>query len=159
MQHSSHALAPAMAARHICATGDWRVSNLALQKILYLAQMVYLGRMNGQRLIGGSFEAWDYGPVQPELYHRLRAFGTKPIPDIFFEAQALGPGDRRDTLDEACERLLKRSPGELVRDTHWEHGAWAKNYVPGVRGIIIPDQDIVEEYRKRVGDTDNRRVA
>jgi uncharacterized phage-associated protein len=32
------------AARYICARGDWRVTNLALQKILYLAHMVHLGR-------------------------------------------------------------------------------------------------------------------
>ena len=49
------------AARYICARGDWRVTNLALQKILYLAHMVHLGR-TGRALIDGEFEAWDYGP-------------------------------------------------------------------------------------------------
>ncbi|WP_410207286.1 Panacea domain-containing protein [Bradyrhizobium japonicum] len=57
-------IASSSAARHICARGNWGVTNLALQKILYMAQMVHLGR-TGQRLVDAEFQAWDYGPVEP----------------------------------------------------------------------------------------------
>jgi uncharacterized phage-associated protein len=136
------------AARYICASGGWRVTNLALQKILYLAHMVHLGR-TGQRLIDGEFEAWDYGPVNPNLYRDVRMFGDKPIQNVFFGAPRIFGTTEEETLRDACEHLLAKSPSELVAMTHRQNGAWAKNYVPGIRSIVIPDTDIIAEYNIR----------
>lgn len=137
------------AAKFVCRRGSWHVTNLALQKILYLAHMVHMGRTRS-RLIGAHFEAWDFGPVEPYLYRKVRAFGAKPIPNIFYNSRELDGTPEGDTLAEACENLLSKSPGELVSNTHWEHGAWARNYVPGARGVIIPDGHIIEEYDRRM---------
>lgn len=138
-------------AKYICEKGRWRLSNLQLQKIIYMAQMVYMGQNAGRRLVDADFEAWDYGPVEPTLYRRVRMFGSSPIGDVFYEALPFNEKDpRRSVLDEVCEELVKLRPGELVDITHWPEGAWAKNYVPGARGIQIPDTDIFEEYNKRV---------
>jgi uncharacterized phage-associated protein len=133
------------AARYVCANGNWGVTNLALQKILYIAHMVHLGR-TGQRLIDGEFEAWDYGPVNAKLYRDVRMFGDKPIQNVFFGAPTIFGTPEEETLRDACEHLLSKSPGELVAMTHRQNGAWAKNYVPGIRSILIPDADIVAEY-------------
>lgn len=137
------------AARLVCERGSWRVTNFALQKILYVAQMIHLGR-TGERLINTSFEAWEYGPVSPELYRKVRAFGDKPVQDIFHSARPLSE-ENTAALNEACDHLLSKRPGELVAFTHWQRGAWAKNYIPGARGIPIPDADIISEYRARTG--------
>lgn len=135
------------AASFVCEKSGWKVSNLALQKILYIAHMVHLGR-TGDPLVASPFEAWDYGPVAPRLYHRVKAFGSKPIPDIF-DGEEPRDGPERETLEEACSYLLDKKPAELIAITHWEGGAWAKHYIPGVKGIVIPDEDIREEYRAR----------
>jgi uncharacterized phage-associated protein len=136
------------AARYICERGNWAVTNLALQKILYLAHMVHLGRTESG-LINSGFEAWDYGPVNPELYRAVRMFGDRPIQDIFFSPPILTSSVEQGTLAEACDLLLSKKPSELVAMTHWQNGAWAKNYVPGFRSIPIPDTDIIAEYRAR----------
>lgn len=136
------------AARYICASSDWGVTNLALQKILYLAHMVHMGR-SGQRLVDGEFEAWDYGPVMPDLYRTVKMFGDKPIQEVFFGAPRIFGTPEEETLRDACEHLLTRSPSELVAMTHRQNGAWAKNYVPGLKSIPIPDRDIIDEYRLR----------
>lgn len=143
-------IASSSAARHICARGNWGVTNLALQKILYMAHMVHLGR-TGQRLVNAEFQAWDYGPVEPALYRQVRNFGNKPIQDVFFWAAPIIGTQEEATLNEACNFLLQKTPGELVAMTHWQNGAWARRYVPGSRGIPIPDADIIAEYRARVG--------
>lgn len=141
------------AARRICARGNWRVTNLALQKILYLIHMVRLGRTRGRPLVNSTFEAWDYGPVVPDLYHRAKIFGDQAIQDIFVRAPDI-PGDQESAaIDEGCDWLLGKKPAELVAMTHWKDGAWAKNYVAGVRGIAIPSTDILAEYNARVGIT------
>lgn len=137
------------AAKRVCERGSWQVTNLALQKILYMAQMVHLGRTN-ERLLAGTFEAWDYGPVLPVVYQRVKLFGDKPIQDVFFSARPISDAGRSAVLEEACQHLLSKRPGELVAMTHWTHGAWAKNYVAGARGIVIPDADIIDEYNARV---------
>lgn len=137
------------AARRICDRGEWAVTNLQLQKILYMAHMVYLGR-TGEPLVGSTFEAWDYGPVAPDLYRRVKMFGAGPIQDIFFGADDIDGTPEGDVVDEACENLLQRRPGELVEMTHWREGAWARNYVPGAMSIPIPDADIADEYRARI---------
>jgi uncharacterized phage-associated protein len=135
----------------ICERSDWRISNLQLQKILYMAQMYYMGLNNGRRLVDARFEAWDYGPVVPELYHKVKIFGSDPVGDVFYEARVFRPDDdRKIALDEVCDDLLKKRPGELVDLTHWEHGAWARHYIPGMKGITIPDTDIYREYNERV---------
>lgn len=137
-------------ARYICDKGSWRVTNLQLQKIIYMAQMFHLGK-DGSRLVDAGFEAWDFGPVVPELYRRVRMYGSAPIQDVFYNARVFNDTDTRaQTLEEVCSALLPKRPGELVDITHWEKGAWAKNYVPGIKGIRIPDEDIVWEYNNRL---------
>lgn len=137
------------AAQFICARGGWSVTNLALQKILYMAQMVHLGR-TGRRLVDADFQAWDYGPVDPALYQKVRMFGDRPIQDIFFAAPVLQGYSEHAILSEACDFLVSKKPSELVAMTHWEKGAWAKHYVPGARSIVIPDTDIAAEYHERI---------
>ena len=65
-----------VAAKTLGIECGWCVSNLKMQKILYLAHLDYMGK-NNERLVESSFEAWDYGPVQPELYHKLKRFGAR----------------------------------------------------------------------------------
>ena len=138
------------AARKICEHGSWKTTNLGLQKILYLAQMLFMGENNGARLADTDFEAWDYGPVSPEVYQRVRIFGANPIhQDIFFNEPRPNDGLREAYLHNVCTYLTGKKPGELVSITHWKNGAWAKNYKPGTHGIVIPDKDILDEYRCR----------
>lgn len=138
------------AARRMCERSDWTVTNLELQKMLYLAQMMFMGKHDGERLLNGTFEAWDYGPVLPVLYSQVKSFGSGPIKDVFFGVSEVKDEDRAKMLDEAYDQLSKKTAGQLVSITHWKNGAWAKHYVPGAMGVKIPDPDILQEYRDRM---------
>ncbi|WP_082663378.1 type II toxin-antitoxin system antitoxin SocA domain-containing protein [Sinorhizobium sp. Sb3] len=136
--------------KYICERADWEITNLQLQKILYLCQMFYMGRNHGQRLFDGHFEAWDYGPVEPNLYHRVKIFGSDDVEDVFHRARTFRRDDpRRKVMDDVCDKFLKFSAGDLVEITHWDEGAWAEHYTPGARGVRIPDEDIWAEYDRR----------
>ena len=138
------------AARYVCDRSDWRISNLPLQKILYLAQVEYAGSHNGERLIDTPFEAWDYGPVAPNLYYKIKMFGSESISDVFYDALRLRDNsERKRVLDIVCDKYLNIKPGKLVNITHWTRGAWAKRYEQGQRNIPISDNDIIEEFRNR----------
>lgn len=133
----------------MCDSSGWDVSPLALQKMLYLAQMQHLGETGGDPLFYDEFEAWDYGPVIPSLYHDLKMFGRKPVKDVFLGARNLdGTREARD-IDYVARSLKGIKPGALVDFTHHKNGAWAKNYMPGVKGRVIPNWDILDEYAWR----------
>lgn len=65
-------------AKKICEAGNWEITNLQLQKMLYIAQVFHLGQYK-HHLFRAKFEAWDYGPVAPMVYHEFKIFGNKPI--------------------------------------------------------------------------------
>ena len=136
------------AAKRICERSGWSLSNLGLQKLLYIIHMSYLGN-HDEPLIRGHFEAWDYGPVQPDLYHKAKIFGSSPVGNIFHSDEELGDCAEASMIDDAVAQLSNATPGRLVAITHWEGGAWHKNYVHGGRGSVIPNEDILQEYRDR----------
>lgn len=146
------AISALSAAKRVCELRDWNVTNLEIHKILYLTHMTMLGRSKGQQeLVYDHFEAWDYGPVVPTLYHRLKAFGNHPVQNVF-RAFPDEKGTPESMMIEEVERRMRhKTPGELISMTHYEDGAWAKNYRPGERNVIISNADILAEYELRVG--------
>lgn len=141
----------AMAAgKRLAERSGWKLSNLELQKIMYLAHMFHMGRHDGKPLIGGSFEAWDYGPVHPGLYNHVKIFGADPVGNIFRSVPSIpNHSDEARSLDDALHHLKGLSPAKLVAITHAPNGAWNKNYIPGARGVTIPNADILKEYEDR----------
>ena len=57
---------------------DDQMTNLKLNKLLYYAQGAYLAR-TGKPLFENRIEAWDLGPVVPEVYHKYKVCGKNPI--------------------------------------------------------------------------------
>lgn len=143
------AISSLSAAKKLCELSGWRLSNLAVQKILYVAHMVHLGK-HGFPLVTEYFEAWDYGPVLPKVYRRAKPFGAGHVKNVFRGIHDAEDGTESAILTEAAQKLSNSRPGDLVAMTHWEKGAWAKYYSPGVKGIIIPNDDILAEYGNRV---------
>ena len=135
------------AAKRLCETSGWSLTHLEIQKMAYLAHMFYMGQ-RGEPLIIGRFEAWAYGPVHPVLYHALKRHGSSVIgPESLSQWESVPDGHPgAPYLDAAVEQLPRNN---LVGITHWEHGAWNKNYRPLVRSIEIPNRDVLEEYEKR----------
>ena len=70
------------AAKHLGKQTGWSIWNLDMQKILYIAHRYHLFKYD-EPLVDGLFEAWNYGPVHPELYHYAKAFGANPVKNIF----------------------------------------------------------------------------
>jgi len=136
------------AARTIADLLEFETSNLRLQKLLYLSHMFHLGT-TGKPLIDGRFEAWDLGPVEPDIYHLLKAYGADNIKDIFpCESFAEGSPEGKSVSD-VVSAFRDKTSWQLVGLTHEDGGAWAKNYRPGVYGVRIPESDIQQEYRDR----------
>ena len=122
---------------------------MQIQKILYLAHMFHLGldEDNPQPLIKEEFQAWDFGPVEPNLYRHVKSFGSSDIPAAAFYLNRSIPTDTTEyaMLKETYKKVKDKSALELVRITHWSQGAWAAVYVRGARHIKIPNKMILDE--------------
>lgn len=55
------------------------ITPMKLIKLVYIAYGWYLAFYN-KRLFRERFEAWDYGPVCPPIYHEFKRFGRNSIP-------------------------------------------------------------------------------
>lgn len=109
------------------------ITNLALQKLLYFAHGLFLVSYK-RPLVGGYFEAWQYGPVHPLVYQSFKAAGDQPIsfratgrdPLHGTELPLVTPVD--DDVNEIVERVRFMfgtiSPGRLVEISHAKGAPW-----------------------------------
>lgn len=59
------------------------ISNLKLQKLLYLIQANFLAfTKEHQKCFPEKIEAWDFGPVVPSVYREFKKHGGNPIPTV-----------------------------------------------------------------------------
>lgn len=121
------------------------LTNLQIQKILYLAQMFHLGE-TGSPIFNDDFQAWKLGPVVPSVYGKAKIYGNKPVVSLFTNSR-LPEGSGKAVLERAYAELPK-SAARLVAITHWDGGAWAKHYNDGF-GSTIPKEEILVEYHAR----------
>ena len=139
------------AGKALCKMSNWSMTSLQLQKVLYYAHMFYLGASKGKSLLKEDFQAWEYGPVLPSLYHHVKRFGNKPIREYAFFWQNDIPEDSAEykCLLEMYLATKEISSSKMVRISHWEEGAWYETYKPGERDVVIPREAILKEYRAR----------
>lgn len=141
------------AAKTMAKVLNWNVTNLELQKMLYIAHLFFFGR-TGRPLIQEDFEAWDYGPVLPSLYRELKFFGSDTIMNIFPAGELDENSDEFAILKETASHLKNFTAGQLVNITHHPDGAWYQHYKPNIRNIIIDQKSIKKEYEKLYKNSD-----
>ena len=147
MSYSSYTVA-----KTVCSLSRGKVTNIQLQKLLYLMHMYYLGQ-TGKPLVDETFEAWEYGPVLPSVYDRVFVFGADPIEyDMFYKHEVIPKEDKKayEIINYFLSKLLCKKPSYLVALTHHKGGAWKKFYRKKVKNIKLPNKDIKIEYENIV---------
>ncbi len=137
-----------------------KISNLALQKLLYFAHGIFLLRTR-RPLVSGYFEAWQYGPVHPSVYRAFKGAGSDAI-EIRAVAKDPLTGKPRDLplpTDEDVKELLaevvwrygKLSPARLVDLSHAKGSPWDvivdKSRTDVAFGMRIPDTVILDRFQ------------
>jgi uncharacterized phage-associated protein len=95
------------------------LTNLKLQKLLYYTQVLSLKR-TGELLFNDKMEAWDYGPVVPEIYHQYKSFGRDVLdtdsPNLMFK-----PLDKKMIIDDVIKDKGRFTGIALMEMTHQEN--------------------------------------
>ena len=120
------------------------ITNLALNKLVYFAQVEALKRY-GQPLFADGIEAWEYGPVEPNVYRTFKHYGRKPIqaPSNLDYVKYIACSDVTELLDDVVSKFGRLTAYDLVSLTHRSGSAWAKTYVFGLNNVIT-NKDIME---------------
>ncbi|WP_308511034.1 type II toxin-antitoxin system antitoxin SocA domain-containing protein [uncultured Treponema sp.] len=112
------------------------ITNLKLQKLLYYAQAWYMVNNNATPLFNDEIQSWQFGPVVPSVYNRMKVFKYKPISlelkEKDFETMNK---NQKDFIEDFCNYFLHFSATELVSMTHNET-PWVDAFKKGSRTKI-----------------------
>lgn len=142
-----------------CNKNKYEISNLKLQKLLYFIQADYLSDREGFPCFREEIQAWNFGPVVPEVYYEFKSYGGGYIPyiDTYLYIDYKNIGFHRRKFDETviCEEDRKHinniidglspySTTTLLKLT-LNQSPWMKAYCRG-EGTVIKREDIKEFF-------------
>lgn len=142
------------------------LTQMQLQKLSYIAHG-WNWAINGSPLISEKIEAWDYGPVYPELYQHTRYFGKSPV------SRLIAPGDddasrfflsppelrqtpyhadlndrERQVVHHVWNRYGHLSAMRLSELTHQRGTPWFNAYTNRGRNASIDERQVREHYEQ-----------
>lgn len=139
-----------------------KITNLALQKLLYFAHGWFYA-MYEQPLIKNKFEAWQHGPVQRIIYDQFKSYKDQPIGDVRatyidpangeakYKRPELEP-EHADLIRIVLEKYARYTAGQLVSLTHVEDGPWEYVWQQAEEvvfpGMKIPDALILDHFKR-----------
>ncbi len=97
---------------------------MQLMKLVYIAHGWSLG-LRGIDLFRNRIEAWQYGPVMPDLYHATKQFGRNPIP-LHMVGEGPPPVSMEDVdfLTDVFDKYGHLSGPQLSYLTHQSGTPW-----------------------------------
>lgn len=110
-----------------CTVDGIPISNLQLQKILYYIQKEFL-EIYRAVAFSEKIEAWQFGPVVPNIYRLYCGFGAMPITMRYNVNLS---SEHRTLIDALVEKKRVLNPWDMVADTHKQGKAWAEIYNNG----------------------------
>jgi uncharacterized phage-associated protein len=122
------------------------VDNLKLQKLLYYGQAVHLVLNNKTPLFWEDIEAWDYGPVVPQVYKEYRWHGLEILPPPKNNNSLKLTAVEIMSVDMVLDYYGDMSGVALISQTHQET-PWLQTYRPGWPSAVIPN-DLIYDFFK-----------
>jgi uncharacterized phage-associated protein len=120
----------------LAARDGKKIDPLQMQKLLYLAEGWSLA-VNGTSLFSENIEAWDNGPVVPDIYFALRGYGARPIVtklvDLddsgeLVEASGSFTANEQAVIETVWSSYQNWTGPQLIRLTHEERSPWHTAY-------------------------------
>lgn len=119
-----------------CTKEDEPISNLQLQKILYYIQKAFL--QAGKIAFCDDIEAWQFGPVVPEVYYHFCGYGAMPICAEYEDINIFD-----SDVDSMVEEKRKLNPWDMVKETHQAGGAWDQTYRQGSGSYQVIPKELI----------------
>jgi uncharacterized phage-associated protein len=144
------------------ATDSKPITPMKLQKLIYFAHGWHLGLFAGEPLVDELFEAWEYGPVAPSIYHEFKRYGGAPIEGLATKIDFSSMNIDTPTLEmnDGAIRLLNKiwevygvkTALVLSNLTHLAGSPWEqiRRANPSIKNADIPNQLIEADFKARI---------
>ena len=159
MSHSAVDVAYKML--HIAQTQGIELSNLQVQKLVYIAHGYLLGWI-GKPLISDTVQAWKYGPVIEEVYAEFKKYGSNKIPISSMkeeQVQSFFNKEEGECLSGVLSLYGKKDAMDLINITHQQSTPWDDiwNKQGGKNQYFaeIPNRLIKQHYEKVIANPAN----
>ena len=137
-------------ANHFIEYSGYTKTSLQIQNLTYVAHGYMLG-IHGKRLVFDQAEAWNHGPVFPNIFHEFKEWGLAPIRAIRYGPEPFTEQER-DVLDNVyayygqfCGSFIY----DMAQDNSDNLAPWQRCYVSKTKYACIPDS-VTEAYYQRL---------
>jgi uncharacterized phage-associated protein len=112
------------------------ITPFQLQRVLFCIEIEHI-RRHGTPVFFNPIEAWDNGPIVPEVWWQYAHFGTMPI------TIAIGKGRLDPSLDEQLIAWVVDEKAEmhyldLMKEVCSAGGSWERRHYVGKHCLILP---------------------
>jgi uncharacterized phage-associated protein/DNA-binding Xre family transcriptional regulator len=94
---------------------NFDISNLKINKLLFFIDRDLFDKL-GFRYFNFTLQAWEHGPVYPDLYHRYKGFGRDSIKESILQITL--PESIKKIIDKCLNKFINLSAKELELETH-----------------------------------------
>ena len=128
------------------------LTNMQVQKLVFLANGYCLA-LTGSPLYYHNTQAWQWGPVIPQLYKALQKYGNGSVTEDLAAPDDIAPddADALAIIRGAWSGYGNRSAFELSSLTHKPGSPWRQTWEKDQFGII-PTDTIAAYYRNLLGE-------
>ena len=148
-----HAIGVANAVLQSAEEQGFSVTPMQLQKLVYFCNGWNL-ELRNEPLVSDNFEAWQYGPVHPSIYHEFKTYGQEAIrsgSNLGFggdPVQANLSSAEASLIDEVVRIYGGLSGPQMSNLTHRSGTPWSETWNNGLgKGNSIPSLRIADEFR------------
>lgn len=127
------------------------MTNMQLQKLVYIAHGVHLAREN-ETLLDEEVNAWKHGPVIPDVYYAFKQYLNTNI-DLDKEVKNQGELNAKEleSIQFTYDNFGEYNGWTLREVTHRKGSPWYKIWYDGngneTFNAVIPNKDIQEHYK------------
>ncbi len=127
---------------------DKNLTPLQIIKLVYLAHAWMLG-LHEKDLINENVRAWDYGPVFPKLYKKIKMYGNSPVKEIGGSEDVCPDEQQLEIIDSVWSSYGDKSGGYLSALTHEKDTPWDQTRTQQGIYKTIPRDMILEYYKNK----------
>ncbi len=131
------------------------ISNMQLQKLMFIGYGWVLSLTGKDLTDGEGFEAWQHGPVLPSIYHEMKHFGDKSITmfatdydvsDNIVYIPKIKTDQNKQILTKVWDTYKNFHAWSLRDLTHQDGTPWKEVYKSGHKGVEIPSESVDTYY-------------
>lgn len=116
------------------------ITNLELQKLAYFLEAIYMVSTDEEYLYTEEFTAWNFGPVNTEIYNHYKKFGRIPIE--IDKSVNINPKNLK-YIENLYELFKDFNATQLVNLSHQKESPWYTIYTNN--NGSIPRSEIINK--------------